>query len=215
MSLYQKIKSFPQEGSLKKLFNELKCGEGYELLEKLDCTANELVLVAKYTVESIDPESPLHDTFKVRRDLKRAILKDYKIDEKNKFWESIINNDNDQYTEFAKWYYRQIQDYYAQAINACKDVIEQQLDASTIRIGKYQADENGNTKIEDDKYFKAMNIQNTCLNNAIDNISKLEQLQNIRLKKYERTDEAVSEEIYKNSGSAEQSAIYAKRLKDK
>ena len=137
-------------------------------------------------------------------------------------FKEIINGENVKYNEFVRWYWLQINDYYFKALISCEEVIEMQLDTARMKInkgGELSVTEEGvdvePKKWDDDKYLKAVNLQNTCLTNAIDNIARLEELRNTRLKKFERSDNAVAEELFKNSGSAEQAALLAKELRKK
>lgn len=225
-SLYQSIKELKSDSELKNLFAELKLSKGYELLFDLKCKSGDMLLVAQYTACAYDPESILHDVWKYRAELKKAILNDFKAKLDNPFWEKIIDGENEDYNYFVDWYYTQIQDYYFQAIITLQEVIEQQMAAARMKIGKYQEEDlevgengikgGGKAKVDDDKYLKALNIQNTLVANFVENIKKLKDLRDVRLKQYERTDNAVAEEIYKNSGTAEQSAMDAiKLLKNK
>lgn len=220
-TLFQSIKSFPQKGKIKDLFDELKLNEGYTLLQQITTSVAEQNNIVRYTADCYSSESPLHDVWKIRTELKKAILKDYGISANGIFGE-IITNENELYNEFIKWFWGQENDYYFQAIITTQEVIEQQLNVARMKINKgggLGITEGGVTtepmKMDDDKYLKAVNIQNVCLTNAIANISALEDLKTTRAKNFERTDDAVAAEAFRNSGTAERSAILAKEIRKK
>lgn len=219
--MYQSIKSFPSKGKIKDLFDELKLNEGYTLLQQITTSTSEQQNVVRYTADAYSSESPLHDVWKIRSELKKAILKDYGISANGIFAE-IITNENEPYNEFIKWYWSQENDYYFQAIITTQEVIEMQLNVSRMKInkgGEATVSSDGirtePVSMEDDKFLRAINIQNTCLTNAITNISALEDLKTTRLKRFERSDEAVALEAFKNSGTAERAAILAKEIRKK
>jgi hypothetical protein len=220
-TLFQSIKSFPQKGKIKDLFDELKLNEGYTLLQQITTSVAEQNNIVRYTADCYSSESPLHDVWKIRTELKKAILKDYGISANGIFGE-IITNENELYNEFIKWFWGQENDYYFQAIITTQEVIEQQLNVARMKINKgggLGITEGGVAtepmKMDDDKYLKAVNIQNICLTNAIANISALEDLKTTRAKNFERTDDAVAAEAFRNSGTAERSAILAKEIRKK
>ncbi len=220
-SLYAHIKELEINGNVKELFAELKLLEGYDLLLEIEAEEKDLPLILKYTACCYDSESPLHGVFPIRSELKKSVVKDFKIS-KTGVWGEIINGENAKFNEFIRWYWLQINDYYFKAIISCEEVIEMQLDTARMKItkgGELSVTESGvdsePKKFDDDKYLKAVNLQNTCLTNAIDNISRLDDLKNTRLKKFERSDNAVAEEVFRNSGLGERGALLAKELRNK
>ena len=220
-TLFQSIKNFPSKGKIKDLFDELKLNEGYTLLQQITTSVSEQSNIVRYTADAYSCESPLHDVWKIRSELKKAILKDYGISA-NGLFADILTNENEPFNEFTKWYWAIENDYYFQAIITTQEVIEMQLNVSRMKINKGGEATVGADGIrtepqlmEDDKFLRAINIQNTCLTNAITNISALEDLKTIRLKRFERTDEAVAAEAFKNSGTAERSAMLAKEIRKK
>jgi len=220
-TLFQSIKSFPSKGKIKDLFDELKLNEGYTLLQQITTSVAEQNNIVRYTADTYSSESQLHEIHKIRGELKQVVIKDYGLSRTGLFGE-IINNENENFNDFVKWWWNQEQDYLFQAIITLQEVIEQQLNVARMKInkgGELVVNEGGAatepTKMDDDKYLKAINIQNTCMSNAIDNITKLNDLKTERLKTYERTDDAVALEVYKSSGSGERGAILAEEIRKK
>lgn len=218
-TLYKHILDLKLNGNVKKLFSELKIKEGYELLQQVSSNSDEQILIAKYTADAYSNESPLHGIHKTRTALKSAVLSDLGVSGKQLFIE-ISNNENEKYDDFVKWMWLQESDYYFQAIITTQEVIETQLNVARMKInkgGELVVSKDGATtepqKMDEDKYLKAINIQNVCLTNAVSNIQKLEELKDTRLKKYERSDDAVEREVYKNSGSAERGAMLAEEIR--
>jgi hypothetical protein len=195
--------------------------EGYNILCQTTISNAEQILVAKYCAECYSNESQLHEIHKIRGELKQVVIKDYGLSRTGLFGE-IINNENENFNDFVRWWWQQEQDYLLQAIITLQEVIEQQLNVARMKInkgGELVVNEGGAatepTKMDDDKYLKAINIQNTCMSNALDNIKKLNDLKTERLKTYERTDDAVALEVYKSSGSGERGAILAEEIRKK
>lgn len=206
MSLYTTITGCHDTESAKKLFGDMKLKSGYAILSKVSDEKN-LMAIAKYASFCYDAESPLHEAFKNRKDLKKSVIADISVSEV--VFEDIVDNKNKMFNQYIKWYWEQTQDYYRNAIITLMEIIEQQLEIARMKIDKGE----GEFKLDDDKYLKAANLQNTCMNNAIENIKKLEELKNIRLKKHERSDDAILQEVFEKSGTAEQQALLAIELK--
>jgi len=211
-SLYKKIKNFPHEGNIKTLFNDLKL-DGFKFLKDMNIPMEDEILIAKYCCEAYDPESPLHEIHKDRRELKLAIYKQYGIKNEGVF-EEVTRNENENFNKYVAWYYRQIKDFDFEAIVTGQELLTEQLEVARTRIQKKK----GALELDDDKFLKAMNLKNLCYTNAVDNIDKVNQLKRNYQKKYETTDKdihgEVPEEVLRSSGVQEVIA-YERKQKNK
>lgn len=179
--------------------------EGYEILKKISSNNSDITLIAKYVSTCYDPNSPPIKIHPTRASLTKHAIEELGIDER------LIDGNDDNFRKYVDWYYSQIQDYNFVLINTLKELIEQQVGVARMTVSRGS----GENQLDEDKFFKAINTQNTCMQNAINNVAELESLKAKRDRDFERTDEAIANEITRNSDMAEQGAIYAKELKNK
>jgi hypothetical protein len=203
-TLYEAIKSSTKE-NIEETFKSLLMNEGYEILKRISNNDSDITLIAKYVSTCYDPNSPPIKIHPTRASLTKHAIEELGIDER------LIDGNDDNFRKYVDWYYSQIQDYNFVLINTLKELIEQQVGVARMTVSRGS----GENQLDEDKFFKAINTQNTCMQNAINNVSELESLKAKRDRDFERTDEAIANEITRNSDMAEQGAIYAKELKNK
>lgn len=203
-TLYEIIKSSTKE-NIEEIFKSLLMSEGYEILKKISSNNSDITLIAKYVSTCYDPNSPPIKIHPTRASLTKHAIEELGIDER------LIDGNDDNFRKYVDWYYSQIQDYNFVLINTLKELIEQQVGVARMTVSRGS----GENQLDEDKFFKAINTQNTCMQNAINNVAELESLKAKRDRDFERTDEAIANEITRNSDMAEQGAIYAKELKNK